>query len=96
MCASTPEELAAHQKLVELRELLDQFNSRSLTVGGVLSDLHKTGARLPADIVQARANLRMELGKAKQALDGGDGESAKIFLDQAAHELDKLEAFVGR
>jgi hypothetical protein len=40
--------------------------------------------------------MRNDLAKAKQAIDGSDTDRAQKYLDQAGHELDKLEAFVGR
>jgi hypothetical protein len=51
---------------------------------------------LRGDIVAARANLRNDLAKAKQAMDSADTDRARHFLDMAHTEVEKLEAFLGR
>ena len=38
---------------------------------------------------------RSDLAKAKQAMDAGDTERARRFLDMAHREVEKLEAFLG-
>jgi hypothetical protein len=40
--------------------------------------------------------MRTNLAKAKQALEGLDTDRARKYLDQANHEVENLEAFLGR
>jgi hypothetical protein len=53
------------------------------------------GLGLRGDMVAARSNMRCDLAKAKQAMDAGDTERARRFLDMAHREVEKLEAFLG-
>jgi hypothetical protein len=47
-------------------------------------------------MVAARANMRTDTAKAKQAMDSSDTERARNYIDLAQHEVEKLEAFLGR
>ena len=58
--------------------------------------MRQSGLGLRGDMVAARSNLRTDLAKAKQALDGNDTDRARKYLDQASHEVEKLEGFLGR
>jgi len=57
---------------------------------------HQSGFGLRGDIVASRSNMRTNLAKAKQALEGSDTDRARKYLDQANHEVENLEAFLGR
>jgi hypothetical protein len=97
----TPEEIAARNKLMDdLEKQFDQLDSRAAAVESSLSgmeqSMRQSGLGLRGDIVASRASMRNDLNKAKQALDGTDTDRAQRFMDSASHELDKLEAFVGR
>ncbi len=97
----TPEEIAAQKKLMDdLEKQADQLESRASAVESSLTGLeqsmHQSGLGLRGDIVASRSNMQIDLNKAKQALDGMDTDRAQHFMDLASHELDKLEAFVGR
>ncbi len=97
----TPEEIAAQKKLVDdMEKQADQLDSRAAAVesslAGLEQSMHQSGLGLRGDIVASRANMRNDLNKAKQALDGMDTDRAQHFMELASHELDKLEAFVGR
>jgi eukaryotic-like serine/threonine-protein kinase len=97
----SPEEIAAQKKLMDdLEKQADQMESRAGAVEsslqGLEQSMHQSGLGLRGDIVSSRSNMRNDLAKAKQALDGMDTDRAQHFLDMAGHELDKLEAFVGR
>jgi ribosomal protein S20 len=50
---------------------------------------------LRGDMVAARASMRTDIAKAKQAMDSGDTERARHYLDLAHHDVEKLEAFLG-
>jgi serine/threonine-protein kinase len=78
----------------------DQLDSRAATVESSLDTLeqqmHHDGMGLRGDMVAARSNMRTDIAKAKQAMDAGDTERARRYLDMAHREVEKLEAFLGR
>ncbi len=97
----SPEQIAAQKKLLDdLENENDHLDSRAAAVESSLDALeqqmHQSGLGLRGDMVAARSNLRTNLAKAKLALDGSDTDRARKYLDQASHEVEKLEAFVGR
>jgi serine/threonine-protein kinase len=97
----SPEEIAAQKKLMDdLEKQADQLDSRAAAVessiAGLEQSMRQSGLGLRGDIVASRANLRNDMSKAKQALDGMDPDRAQHFMELASHELDKLETFVGR
>jgi eukaryotic-like serine/threonine-protein kinase len=97
----SPEEIAAQKKLMDdLEKQADQLENRAGAVEsslqGLEQSMHQSGLGLRGDVVASRSNMRNDLAKAKQALDGMDTDRAQRFLDMAGHELDKLEGFVGR
>ena len=97
----TPEEIAAQKKLMDdMENELDHLDSRAAAVESSLAALeqqmHQSGLGLRGDIVEARSTMRTDLDKAKQALEGADTDRARTYMDRAAHEVDKLEAFLGR
>ncbi len=94
-------EIAAQKKLLDDMETeTDHLDSRAAAVESSLDALeqqmHQSGLGLRGDVVASRANLRTDLAKAKQALEGSDTDRARKYLDQANHEVEKLEAFLGR
>ena len=95
------EAAAARKKLLDEMEAEDdQLNSRASAVEASLDTLeqqmHSSGLGLRGDMVAARSNMRNDLQKAKQALDGGDTDRARHLLDMAHREVEKLEGFLGR
>jgi len=97
---------AQQQAALEQKKLLDaletesdQLNGRAASVEASLNTLeqqmHSSGLGLRGDMVTARSNLRNDLDKAAQAINGGDTERARRFLDLAHREVEKLEAFLG-
>ncbi len=101
------EQQAAEAAAAERKKLLDdmetendQLNSRAAAVESSLDALeqqmHNSGLGLRGDMVAARSNMRNDLQKAKQALDGGDTDRARHLLDMAHREVEKLEGFMGR
>ncbi|HZD32816.1 MAG TPA: hypothetical protein VE779_14290, partial [Candidatus Angelobacter sp.] len=77
----------------------DQLHGRAASVESSLNSLeqemHNSGMGLRGDMVAARSNMRNDLDKATQALNSGDTERARHFLDLAHREVEKLEAFLG-
>jgi len=97
----TPEEIAAHKKLMEeLDNEADQLGSRAAavesSVGALEQQMQQSGFGLRGDVVEARSNMRNDLAKAKQAIEADDPDHARQFLDRAQREVGKLEDFLGR
>jgi serine/threonine-protein kinase len=97
----SPEEIAAQKKLLDDMEgEIDHLDSRAAAVesslGTLEQQMQQSGLGLRGDVVASRANLRTDLAKAKQALEASDADRARKYLDQANHEVEKLEAFLGR
>jgi hypothetical protein len=97
----SPEEIAAQKKLFdELESETDHLDSRAAavesSVDALEQQMHSSGLGLRGDMVAARSNLRNDLAKAKQALEGGETDRTRKYLDQATREVEKLESFVGR
>jgi eukaryotic-like serine/threonine-protein kinase len=92
--------LAQKKLLDELEKETDQLDSRAAaaeaSVDTLEQQMHASGYGLRGDIVAARANMRNDLAKAKQAMDSADTDRAGHFLDMAHTEVEKLEAFLGR
>ncbi|MGA7461168.1 MAG: serine/threonine-protein kinase [Candidatus Korobacteraceae bacterium] len=97
----SPEELAAQKKLLDdMENEMDHLDSRAAAVESSLGALEQqqrqSGYGLRGDMVTARANMQTDLAKAKDALQSTDTDRARKYLDMASHEIEKLEAFVGR
>jgi serine/threonine-protein kinase len=103
---SAAEIQAQQQAALEQKRLLDametqsdQLDGRAATVESSLDTLeqqmHSNGLGLRGDMVAARSNMRTDITKAKQAMDSGDTDRARHYLDMALHEVEKLEAFLG-
>ena len=89
------------KKLLDEMEIEnDHLESRAAAVESSLealeAQMHQSGFGLRGDMVSARASMRSDMAKAKQALDGSDTERARRYLDQANAEISKLEGFLGR
>jgi len=98
---------AQQQAALEQKKLLDaletesdHLNGRAASIDSSLNALeqqmHHGGVGLRGDMVAARSNLHNDLDKASQALNSGDTDRARHFLDLAQREAEKLEAFLGR
>ena len=91
--------LARKKLLDDMEAESDHLDSRAAAVESSLDTLeqqmHSQGLGLRGDMVAARGNMRNDMAKAKQAMDTGDTDRARHFLDLAHHEVEKLEAFLG-
>jgi serine/threonine-protein kinase len=91
--------LAQKKLLDDMEAEDDHLESRAAAIESSLDALeqqmHSQGVGLRGDMVAARSNLRNDLAKAKQAMNGADIERARHYLDLAHHEAEKLEAFLG-
>jgi serine/threonine-protein kinase len=92
--------LEQKRQLDEMEKELDHLDGRAASAESSLDALeqqmHQSGLGLRGDMVTARANMRTDIAKAKQAMDASDTERARHFIDQAQREVEKLEAFLGR
>ena len=91
----------ARKKLLDDMEIEDDhLESRAAAAESSLDALEQqmrsSGYGLRGDMVSARANMRNDLAKAKQAMDSADTDRARHYLDLAHREVEKLEAFLGR
>jgi hypothetical protein len=91
--------LEQKRQLDEMEKELDHLDGRAASAESSLDTLeqqmHQSGLGLRGDMVAARANMRTDIAKAKQAMDASDTERARHFIDLAQHEVEKLEAFLG-
>ena len=91
--------LAQKKLLDDMETEDDHLESRAAAIESSLDALeqqmHSQGVGLRGDMVAARSNLRNDLAKAKQAMNGADIERARHYLDLAHHEAEKLEVFLG-
>jgi serine/threonine-protein kinase len=92
--------LEQKRQLDEMEKELDHLDGRAASAESSLDTLeqqmHQSGLGLRGDMVAARANMRTDIAKAKQAMDASDTERARHFIDLAQHEVEKLEGFLGR
>ena len=93
--------LEQQKKLLDEMEIEnDHLESRAAAVESSLealeAQMHQSGLGLRGDMVSARASMRTDMAKAKQALDDSDTDRARRYLDQANAEISKLEGFLGR
>ena len=89
-----------HKKLLDAMEAeVDHLDGRAASVesslGALEQQMHQSGVGLRGDMVGARSNMRIDIAKAKQAMDSDDTERARHYLDLAHREVEKLEAFLG-
>ena len=98
---------AQQQAALEQRKLLDameaeidQLDNRAAaaesSIDTLEQQLHRDGLGLRGDVVASRNSLRTDMTRARQAMEASDAERARRFIDMAHHELEHLEAFLGR
>jgi serine/threonine-protein kinase len=92
--------LEQKHQLDEMEKELDHLDGRAAAVESSLDALeqqmHQSGLGLRGDMVAARANLRTDIAKAKEAINASDTERTRHFIDLGQREVEKLEAFLGR
>jgi eukaryotic-like serine/threonine-protein kinase len=92
--------LAQKKLLDDMETEDDRLESRAAAIESSLDTLEQQmrsqGLGLRGDMVAARGNMRNDLAKAKQAMDSADTDRARHYLDLAHHDVEKLEAFLGR
>ncbi len=90
-----------HKKLLDSLETeIDQLDSRAAaaesSVDTLEQQLQHSGLGLRGDVVASRNSLRIDMTRAKQALEASDTERTRHFIDLAHRELEHLETFLGR
>lgn len=84
----------------ELEQQAVQLTSRANAVNDSLNHLRQQqsaqGLGLRGDVSAAQEQLGIHMAKAQSALQSGDMEGAKKYLDLAETEVGKLEKFLGR
>jgi serine/threonine-protein kinase len=90
---------ANNQELQELTDLHDKLSSRAQAANDGVETLRKqmlaSGNNLRLDISASQSRMKMYMSKFESALNSGDADNAKKYMDLAEHEVDKLEAFLG-
>jgi len=88
------------QQLDAMETEIDQLDSRAASADSSIDtleqQLHQSGLGLRGDVVASRSNMHTDITKAKQAMEASDTERARRYIDMAHHELEHLEAFLGR
>ncbi len=92
--------LEQKRQLDAMETEIDQLDSRAATAESSIEtleqQLHQSGLGLRGDVVASRSSMRTDIAKAKQALEASDTERARRYIDMAHHEIEHLEAFLGR
>ena len=87
-------------EMAELEQQVVQLSSRANAVSDSLNHMRQQqsaqGLGLRGDISSAQERMGMHVAKAQAALQSGDTQGAKKYLDLAEGEVGKLEKFLGR
>ena len=98
--ARPAENLERQKALNDMEREEDRLESRAAAADNSLETMQQkmaeSGLGLRGDIVAARASMHNDLAKAKQAIAAADTDRARRYLDQASHDIQKLEALLGR
>ena len=86
--------------LKEAEDQTDQLQARSAAITQGLDNLRRAqqaqGYGLRGDIVQAEQMMQINLSRAQSALQSGNVDQAKGYLDKAENQAMTLERFLGR
>jgi flagellar biosynthesis/type III secretory pathway chaperone len=86
--------------LKEAENQTDQLQARSAAITQGLDNLRRAqqaqGYGLRGDIVQAEQMMQINLSRAQSALQAGNVDQAKEYLDKAETQAMTLERFLGR
>jgi hypothetical protein len=91
-------EAAQFAALDELNERQILMATRAAAIGSALDKLEREqsamGLSLRGDMAAARQLMETRMGQARAAVEAGNTEAAKKYLDQAESQLAKLERFL--
>jgi len=99
--AAAPPSSAANPPadLDELRDNVDQLSNRVVAVNASLDRLQQqqnaAGYGLRGDIAARQASMKNNLAKAQTALERGDTQKAKKYMDLTQSDVEALENFLG-
>jgi flagellar biosynthesis/type III secretory pathway chaperone len=103
MEAAQKERAEAARKAALLKEAenqTDNLEARSAAITQSLNNLRRAqqsqGYGLRGDIVQAEQMMQINLSRAQSALQAGNVDQAKEYLDKAETQATILERFLGR
>jgi hypothetical protein len=78
---------------------VDQLSSRAAAVNASLDRLQQqqnaAGYGLRGDIAAKQASMKSNLAKAQSAVERGDAQKAKKYVDLAQSDVEALEHFLG-
>jgi len=87
------------EAIQELEQDVDQTSSRatvaSESLGNIRRQLSAQGLNLRGDIAVAEETMKVNLDKARQALQNGDTKNARRYLNIARAQTEKIEKFLG-
>lgn len=87
------------EPIEELEQDVDQTSSRATVVsdslGNIRRQLSAQGLNLRGDIAVAEETMKVNLDKARQALQNGDTKNARRYLNIAQAQTEKIEKFLG-
>ena len=90
---------ASQANLDEVERSVDQLVSRAAAVNSSLDRLQQQqsseGYGLRGDIAGRQASMNTSLSRAQHAVERGDAQKAKLYMDQAQGEVEALERFLG-
>jgi serine/threonine-protein kinase len=94
------EDAAAAKALEELEDRITPLEGRAGAVKDSVDHLRQqqqsAGYSLRQDISASESNMEQYMGKAQEALNARNAQSAKKYMDLAEREVEKLEKFFGR
>jgi serine/threonine-protein kinase len=87
------------EPIEEIEQDVDQTSSRAAaaneTLDNMRSHLSSQGLGLRADIASSQELMKVNLEKARQALQNNDAKSARRYLNVAQSQMEKIEKFLG-
>jgi serine/threonine-protein kinase len=91
---------AAAKRLEQLRDEIDHLSARAASVNDGLDRLKQqqasAGYGLRGDMAEHQESMKINLSRAQDAAERGDGAKAKKYLDRTNVDLEALEKFLGR
>jgi hypothetical protein len=87
-------------ELDEIEHEIDQLTSRAASVNTGLDNLQRqqaaAGYGLRGDMAAKQSSMKVNLGKAQNAIAANDAVRAKRYAEMAAKDVEALERFLGR
>jgi eukaryotic-like serine/threonine-protein kinase len=91
---------AAAAQLDEIRDEIDHLAARAASINGSLDRLKQqqasAGYGLRGDMAEHEESMKINLSRAQDAAEHGDGAKAKKYYDRTTIDVEALEKFLGR